>query len=209
MPSSTDRTLGVLVDWNDVRGFGFIRPLTGGPRMFAHISAFDTANGRPQNGDVFDYAVAPGPDGRPRAANVRPVTDPAVRPRTGRRARYPAFAAVASFAVLLSLAIALWGASPWVAVVYLGMSLLTFALYARDKRAAIEGHWRIPEHTMQAAALFGGWPGGVAAQQFLRHKNRKVSFQVVFWLAVIANVAVFVLLTARPDLATQFLALFR
>jgi hypothetical protein len=32
--------------------------------------------------------------------------------------------------------------------------------------------------------LLGGWPGAFLAQYSLRHKNRKVSFQVVFWAIV-------------------------
>ncbi|MFN3339314.1 MAG: cold-shock protein, partial [Dietzia sp.] len=34
------RRQGVLEDWNDSRGFGFITPSSGGARVFAHVSAF-------------------------------------------------------------------------------------------------------------------------------------------------------------------------
>ncbi|WP_147463771.1 DUF1294 domain-containing protein, partial [Pseudomonas amygdali] len=33
----------------------------------------------------------------------------------------------------------------------------------------------------------GGWPGALLAQQVFRHKTRKVSFQIVFWLIVLAH----------------------
>ncbi|MET0656988.1 MAG: DUF1294 domain-containing protein [Steroidobacteraceae bacterium] len=36
----------------------------------------------------------------------------------------------------------------------------------------------------------GGWPGAWIAQQTLRHKSSKLSFQIEFWLCVVANLAV-------------------
>jgi uncharacterized membrane protein YsdA (DUF1294 family) len=36
-------------------------------------------------------------------------------------------------------------------------------------------------------ALVGGWPGALAAQRLLRHKARKLSFQVLFWATVLLD----------------------
>ena len=104
------------------------------------------------------------------------------------------------FTVFLVLAVAVWGASPWWLLLYGAMSAISFGMYAWDKRAAIEHSWRTRESTLHAAALLGGWPGAVAAQQLLRHKNRKVSFQLVFWLVVIVNIAAFAVLVWRVAL---------
>jgi len=38
--------------------------------------------------------------------------------------------------------------------------------------------------------LFCGWPGGWLAQQTLRHKTIKTSFQIAFWCSAALNVAV-------------------
>jgi uncharacterized membrane protein YsdA (DUF1294 family) len=35
--------------------------------------------------------------------------------------------------------------------------------------------------------MLGGWPGGLIAQQLLRHKSVKSSFQRAFWISVIVN----------------------
>ena len=70
------------------------------------------------------------------------------------------------------------------------MGALACTLYAGDKRRARAGRWRIPETTLQLAGLACGWPGGVLAQQLLRHKNRKNSFQALFWIFAVLNTVV-------------------
>ena len=76
----------------------------------------------------------------------------------------------------------------WPVLVYLGMSVLTFVLYAIDKGRAVRGKWRITETMLHGCELLGGWPGALVAQQALRHKNRKAGYQVVFWLIVLVHV---------------------
>jgi|GEM_PF-929174 len=68
--------------------------------------------------------------------------------------------------------------------VYGLMSLICFAVFWRDKRQARQGQWRTPESTLHLLELLGGWPGGLAGQLLLRHKIRKFSYQVVFWIIV-------------------------
>ncbi len=61
-------------------------------------------------------------------------------------------------------------------------SLVLFLLYGYDKRQAQRGGWRVPEARLHLLSLFGGWPGGFLAQRLFRHKTRKRSFQLGFWL---------------------------
>lgn len=74
------------------------------------------------------------------------------------------------------------------------LSLLTYAVYAHDKAAARRRRRRVPERVLHLLALLGGWPGAWLAQRLLRHKSRKLRFQLVFWLTVLLNLAVIVLL---------------
>ncbi|KAB0494215.1 DUF1294 domain-containing protein [Pseudomonas vancouverensis] len=67
------------------------------------------------------------------------------------------------------------------------VSLLAFLLYWHDKRRARAEQWRTPENILHALEFAGGWPGGLLAQQLFRHKTRKVSFQVLFWLIVLLH----------------------
>jgi uncharacterized membrane protein YsdA (DUF1294 family) len=81
----------------------------------------------------------------------------------------------------------------WVpSAVYLVMSLLAFFLYWRDKRQARINAWRTPEKVLHGVELLGGWPGALVAQQALRHKTRKLSFQLVFWLIVLLHQAIWI-----------------
>lgn len=73
------------------------------------------------------------------------------------------------------------------AALYVLMSLLALLLYRHDKRQAGQGGQRVAENTLHLIELCGGWPGALLAQQLYRHKTRKLSFQAVFWLIVIAH----------------------
>ena len=70
------------------------------------------------------------------------------------------------------------------------MSLLAFLLYGFDKRCAQTGRRRVPENTLHLIAFLGGWPGALAAQRLFRHKTRKLSFQIVFWLLVMLHLGI-------------------
>ncbi|MFL1389947.1 DUF1294 domain-containing protein [Pseudomonas tritici] len=67
------------------------------------------------------------------------------------------------------------------------VSVITFLLYWRDKRKARTDGWRTPENILHAVELAGGWPGALIAQQVFRHKTRKVSYQVLFWVIVLLH----------------------
>ena len=64
------------------------------------------------------------------------------------------------------------------------VSVLAFFMYWADKRKARADAWRTPENILHAVELAGGWPGALIAQQVFRHKTRKVSFQILFWVIV-------------------------
>lgn len=73
----------------------------------------------------------------------------------------------------------------WAGAYGVAISTLTYWAYARDKRRALDGEWRISEFQLHVWELLGGWPGAWLAQRRLRHKCSKRSYQFVFWLIVL------------------------
>jgi uncharacterized membrane protein YsdA (DUF1294 family) len=77
----------------------------------------------------------------------------------------------------------------WLASLYGVASVLCFIAYAVDKSAAIRQRQRISERSLLLLGLACGWPGGLLAQRWLRHKTVKTSFQIAYWCSVAANLA--------------------
>lgn len=182
MQQQTSKLHGTLVKWNDSRGFGFIQPDVPGPDVFAHISCFDKKVRRPNEGDPMLYTLSESGD-RPQASYARVAHTTVPTPERIAMAT----AAVGCMVLLLYVTGLASFSLPFVG--YLFMSLLTFAVYWADKRRAELGQWRITETALHVLEMLGGWPGGVLAQIALRHKTRKLDYQIIFW--TIAAVHVF------------------
>jgi uncharacterized membrane protein YsdA (DUF1294 family) len=74
----------------------------------------------------------------------------------------------------------------WVGAYMLVVSALAYGAYAVDKRRARAKERRLSETGLHLLELLGGWPGAFLAQRRLRHKCSKGSYQVMFWLIVLA-----------------------
>ena len=179
------RRRGVLADWNDDRGFGFIVPTGGGPRVFAHVKAFPSGR-RPVAGRELTYLEGR-ERGRPCAVDVR---YPGALPSAGAPAGMTgAIGFVTAFFAALAILVEI-DRLPWGVVLGYGLvSVLTFLMYRADKLAARRGAQRAPERVLHLAGLFGGWPGALVARHLLRHKTVKQPFRSVYWLTVATNIA--------------------
>ena len=76
----------------------------------------------------------------------------------------------------------------WMPALYVALSVIAFAAYGLDKRAARRARPRASEQTLLTLGLVGGWPGALVAQQIFRHKTRKRSFRSAFWRTVVWNI---------------------
>lgn len=78
---------------------------------------------------------------------------------------------------------------------FISINLVTIFAYWVDKRAAIKGAWRVPEIKLHTLEFLGGWSGALFAQKFFHHKNKKKSYQSMFWVVLIMQLAaIFVIL---------------
>ena len=181
------RQRGVVSDWNDERGFGFITPSSGGGRVFVHATAFPRSR-RPSVGCQVTYAEARDSRNRARASAVRYLSaDRTGRP--GRLADHLARIVAALFLVLVMALVLLREVPVWVLGSYVALSGLALLTYRADKAAATRGEWRTSEFTLHLIALLGGWPGALAARHVFRHKTTKQPFRTIFWVTVVGNCA--------------------
>lgn len=76
------------------------------------------------------------------------------------------------------------------------ISLLTFAVYGLDKRAAKAQTWRTPERRLLLFGFFGGAAGALLGMKIFHHKTRKWYFWAVNLTGLTWQIAA-LLLTSR------------
>lgn len=213
------RQTGELVDWNDDRGFGFIRAPSG-EKIFIHISALAAASDgtRPRLGDHVSFETAPGRDGRPSAARAvitgaSPAPGNPVRQRRvpqrplGKRPMTWRLSIALLIGTLVVLASALHPALFILVAVYAVMSVVSLVLYYSDKQRAEANQWRISEATLHGVDLAGGIIGGLLAQEIFRHKTAKQQFIGVTVLIALVHLLVLGgLASGQLDLASVLAA---
>lgn len=186
------RQQGKIADWKDDRGFGFILPDDGSPKVFFHIHDVQRRGRRPVEKEWVTFELAVDGQGRWRAVRVAFVQPdaPVVHHRESKRLSGGDWTGIGFSVLVLLLLGLLTVAGKVLAAVfgaYLIASAVAFFLYGNDKAAAQARRWRTPEVTLLAVGFFGGWPGALIAQRIYRHKSRKTSFQIAFWISVVVN----------------------
>lgn len=180
-----ERRQGVVTEWNDARGFGFIAPASGTGRVFVHVSAFPRSR-RPTVGCGVTYVEVRDERRGATASAVHYLSATSTRGPRGQR-EYATHAIAALFLSLVATLVALDELAPWVLGMYGLMSAVALLSYRADKAAAVRGGWRTSESTLHGIALLGGWPGALVARHVFRHKTTKQPFRAIFWCTAVAN----------------------
>ena len=184
------RYQGRITEWKDDRGFGFITPNGGGPTVFVHIKSFSTRSRRPVGSELVTYEVTSGVRGGAQAVKVQFVGEKRKAvPTTAAGPGVGALAFAAAFLAFLLSSVATGRLHYLFLPAYIVASCLAYMTYAFDKAASMQGKWRTEESALHLVSLLGGWPGAMLAQRMFRHKTRKRSFQVTYWLTVALNCA--------------------
>ena len=204
------RQKGLLSKWNDDKGFGFILPNDSKKTIFVHIKSFTDRNVRPVENQKVTYTLEKNDKGYA-AINVSRTTDNPIRSKTNihrklvqkhttkkqiltKEISTSNVSLISMFFIggfvffILHFSIIENKLPPITIMSYLLISILTYFMYQIDKNKAINNEYRISEKSLLILSLLGGWAGAPIAQQKFRHKNKKISFQIFFWLAIFVNI---------------------
>ena len=181
---------GLLTEWNDERGYGFLTPDDGGKRVFLHVKSLCPSARRPVVGENFVYTLSSDEKGRPRAID-------ACQTDLSRHRRAPfghslvffmallfPFSVVLPVIMMAAVGNVLAGLVP----AFFVNSLFTFLFYWEDKFRAQYKYYRIPEKILHWWEFLCGWPGALFAQRVFHHKCRKPSYNGIFWCCAVLNV---------------------
>lgn len=172
---------GVVSEWNDQKGYGFISVNDEPIKIVFHIGDLSGHSVRPKVQEKVTFTLAKDGRGNLRATDVhRPITF-----------GFP-FALVIWFITMFVASLYLLHYPTFMISYLLLISGTAYSLYALDKVVSNHSRWQIPESLFHLTSILGGWPGAVLAQSLLRHKPISPSFNACFWLSVLLSLTLYV-----------------
>ena len=198
---------GKIVKWDSERGFGFVKTAEVAEDIFFHVNTLVGKNetSPQQNESVTVFAKY---DDDKKRWSATKITSP-------KREQLKAECEAKEHTLIRPMKDKLKWAAPvvgvWLLVVYVAswalgtsyllISSITLAIYALDKKLALDKtNNRIPENTLHVLAVIGGWAGALVARFLFRHKTQKQPFVQIFWVTVASNVSITVYLIISGSL---------
>jgi len=168
---------GIVINYNEEKGYGFIKTSEEEENVFVHIKEVNNAS-LLEVGQSVEFEVISTPKGLA-AVNVKAGTKV--------KSPYLTFG-IASLVMIVLLFSLLMNHTQALISYLIAMNVTTFLLYGYDKFISSTEKLRVPELNLQVLALLGGSPAALLAQKFFRHKTIKGSFQIVYWVIVVLQV---------------------
>ena len=78
----------------------------------------------------------------------------------------------------------------YIIIYFVSINVITFVVYALDKRKAKQSKWRIRESTLLWLAAIGGSIGALLAMKILRHKTLHNQFKYGVPLILVVQIAI-------------------
>ena len=171
---------GVVVKFNEQRGFGFIRSEALSQDIFVHIQ--DIPKQKPLSVGQQVFFETKETDKGLAAIKVTP----------GIKRISPFFLyGITAFLLIVTTTLFLsYEGLHFILAYFLSINLTTFLFYGYDKLIAGSSLLRVPEWVLHSLSIGGGSPTGLLAQKVFRHKTIKGSFQFVYWAIVILQIIV-------------------
>lgn len=191
------RDQGRLVEWFDEKGYGFIQPEDlSKARVFLHIKDFARQGPRPIVGCALDYQVILDEKGRYRAQKVlylkasqtKKKKVQSIKNNTTKQPLKPMQILCVAYIIFIAVLVLLSKLES-LYVLFIGlMNIATYWFYLQDKEASQLNNRRVPENILHLLSFLGGWPAAYLAQERLRHKIQKQTFQSIYFCTIAFNV---------------------
>ena len=110
------------------------------------------------------------------------------------------FALITTIAIVALAILIGWATTNTLYAWLASINIVTFTLYAWDKRQARISRLRVPEIVLHLTALAGGSIGALIAQRLFHHKTKKLSFQIIFICTIIAQLTLLFILWQKDIL---------
>ena len=146
-------TQGIIIAWDDSKGFGFASTRQGKQDkqdVFLHISDFASSEYQPVVDQEIRFILTQVEGGKLRAEAITFCGKK--RQRKNKQLGKFVPLVLLSFIAFLIFTTQTGRLPSLVAVYYLLLSGITYFSYARDKRAAQAGNWRVSEFSLQMQA---------------------------------------------------------
>ena len=173
---------GIVVKFDEKRGFGFIRTEKLPEDVFVHVK-----NVQDRQNLLLGQTVQFKTEETPKGLSALKVV-----PGKKQTSPYILYGMVAAI-ITVAMTFFLYEQNLHVIIAYIAsVNLATLLFYGYDKMIAGSSILRVPEWILHGLSICGGSPAGLIAQKMFHHKTIKGSFQLVYWVIVMIQVGILV-----------------